>query len=106
MDLLIAFINYHLIILHAQNRKKKLTKNKCAVTLADLMKGKCLCVTDFPKESLPWIMGALGKFPWKRQKEQKIPHDSSRGSMGYDNLINWLSQSQNSEMYQNVEITC
>lgn len=26
--------------------------------------------------------------------------------MGYDNLIKWLSQSQNSEMYQNVEITC
>ena len=51
-------------------------------------------------------MGALGKFPWKRKKEQKIPHDSSRGSMGYDNLIKWLSQSQNSEMYQLVEIKC
>lgn len=63
-------------------------------------------MTDFPKENLPRILGALGKFPWKRQKERKIPHDSSRGSMGYDNLIKWLSQSQNSEMYQNVEITC
>ena len=44
-------------------------------------------VTDFPRENLPWIMGALGKFPWKREEGQRIPHDSSRGSMGYDNLL-------------------
>lgn len=75
----------------------------CAVKykLAILPMGCCprgsnvLCVSDrFPHSEI-----ALGKFPWKRQKEQKNPHDSfQRRFYGLKNPKR-LSQSRESEMY-------